>query len=84
MIVESTKGGAELGCMGEPQEEPEGMICTINVKHGFFQVFGEPSDPIVALHKTLAVARYTTEAVKNKTAKAMMEYFNEYIKKTKI
>ena len=84
MIVKFIKEGSDLCWLGYSQEEPEAIICNINVKHDFFQVFGEPSDPIVALLKTLAVARYTTEAVNNKTAMAMMDYFNEYIKKTKI
>lgn len=84
LIVKFIKEGSDLCWLGYSQEEPEAIICNINVKHDFFQVFGEPSDPIVALLKTLAVARYTTEAVNNKTAMAMMDYFNEYIKKTKI
>ena len=84
LIVKFIDEGQDLCWLGYSADEPEAIICNINVKHDFFKVFGEPSDPVIALLKTLAVARYTTEAVNNKTALAMMDFFNEYIKKTKV
>ena len=84
MIVKFIDEGNELCWLGYSKNEPDAIVCDINVKHDFFKVFGEPTDPVIALLKTLAVARYTTEAVNNKTAMAMMEFFNEYIKKTKV
>lgn len=84
MIVKFIDEGNELCWLGYSKYEPDAIVCNINVKHDFFKVFGEPTDPVIALLKTLAVARYTTEAVNNKTAMAMMDFFNEYIKKTKV
>jgi len=84
MIVKFIDEGNELCWLGYSKDEPDAIVCNINVKHDFFKVFGEPTDPVIALLKTLAVARYTTEAVNNKTAMAMMDFFNEYIKKTKV
>lgn len=84
MIVKFIDEGSDLCWLGYSSDEPDAIVCNINVKHDFFQVFGAPTDPVIALLKTLAVARYTTEAVNNKTAMAMMDFFNEYIKKTKV
>ena len=84
MIVKFIEKGSDLCWLGVTNDDPDAIVCNINVKHDFFKVFGAPSDPVIALLKTLAVARYTTEAVNNKTALAMMEFFNEYIKKTKV
>lgn len=76
--------GSDLCWLGHSQDMPGTIVCNINVKHEFFKAFGDPSDPVIALLKTLCVARYTTEEVNNKTAMALMEFFNEYIKKTKV
>ena len=84
LIVKFIDEGSELCWLGISKDEPNAIVCNINVKHDFFKVFGDPTDPVIALLKTLAVARYTTEAVNNKTAMAMMDFFNEYIKKTKV
>lgn len=84
LIVKFIDEGTELCWLGVSKDEPDAIVCNINVKHDFFKVFGDPTDPVIALLKTLAVARYTTEAVNNKTAMAMMDFFNEYIKKTKV
>ena len=84
LIVKFIDVGSELCWLGYSPAEPDAIVCNINVKHEFFKDFGEPTDPVIALLKTLAVARYTTEAVNNKTAMAMMDFFNDYIKKTKV
>ena len=84
MIVKFIDEGSDLCWLGVAKDDPDAIVYNINVKHDFFKVFGEPTDPVIALLKTLAVARYTTEAVNNKTAMAMMDFFNEYIKKTKV
>lgn len=84
MIVKFIDEGSDLCWLGISKEDPDAIVCNINVKHDFFKVFGEPTDPVIALLKTLAVAKYTTDAVNNKTAIAMMDFFNEYIKKTKV
>lgn len=84
MIVKFIDESSDLCWLGVSMEDPEAIVCNINVKHDFFKEFGEPTDPVIALLKTLAVAKYTTDAVNNKTAIAMMDFFNEYIKKTKV
>lgn len=84
MLVKFIAEGSDLCWLGVAKDKPDAIVCNINVEHDFFKVFGAPTDPVIALLKTLAVARYTTEAVNNKTAMAMMDFFNEYIKKTKV
>lgn len=84
LIVKFIDEGHDLCWLGYSPDEPEDIVCNINIKHEFFKEFGEPTMPVIAILKTLVVARFTTESVKNKTALAMMDFFNEYIKKTKV
>lgn len=87
LIVKFIENGPELCWLGVSEDEPDAIVCNINVKHEFFKVFGEPTAPVIALLKTFIVARYTAEKVKNinnNKAVAMMDLFNEYIKKTKV
>lgn len=87
LIVRFIDSGPELCWLGVSKEEPDAIVCNINVKHDFFKVFGEPTEPVIALLKTLVVARYTVDNINNSDndkARRMMDLFNEYIKKTKV
>lgn len=87
LIVKFIDSGSDLCWLGVSKEEPDAIVCNINVKHDFFKVFGEPTDPVIALLKTFVVARYTADnndCTDNDKARAMMALFNEYIKKTKV
>ena len=59
-------------------------ICKINVGHTFFEHFGKPKEDTIAVLKTLAIAKYTVSKNAGDDAIKMLEYFNEYIKHTKV
>lgn len=86
LIVKFIDSGSDLCWLGVSKDEPDAIVCNINVKHVFFKEFGEPTDPVIALLKTIIIARYTADNKKtdNDKARAMMTLFNEYIKKTKV
>jgi len=60
------------------------IICMINTSHVFFNCFGKPSDSIVAIIKTIAISKFTAKEIGDDSATELFNYFNEYIKKTKI
>lgn len=58
--------------------------CQINADHVFFKHFGKPTEPVIAMLKSFAIAKFTAKIKGNDTASEMIEYFNEFIKKTKV
>ena len=70
--------------VGTPKELSDTIVCNINVKHVFFKHFGDPSDSIVAILKSLVIAKFTAGKNGNGSAAELMEYFNEFIKKTQV
>ncbi len=77
-------GGTDLFWIDVSREAENIIICHINTSHVFFGHFGKPSDAIVAVLKTLAIAKYTAKKEAENDAAKMVEYFNEYIKRTKV
>lgn len=79
--------GTELCWLGVSRENHDDIVCNINIGHEFFKVFGKPTEPVIALLKTFIIARYTADnskCIDNDKARAMLDLFNEYIKKTKV
>ncbi len=66
------------------QEENNIIICKINTGHVFFEHFKKPDDATVALIKTMAIAKFTAKKCADNDAVKMLQYFNEYIKRTKV
>ena len=60
------------------------IICQINTGHVFFKHFGTPNDATIAVLKTMAIAKYTAKISADNDAVKMLEFFNEYIKRTKV
>ncbi|MBP5424367.1 MAG: ATP-binding protein [Paludibacteraceae bacterium] len=60
------------------------IICKINTGHAFFEHFGKPNEATIAILKTMAVAKYTAKIKADNDAVKMLEFFNEYIKRTKV
>ena len=77
--------GDDLFWLSAPEDDPDDIICKVNANHAFFDHFDVKNNPaIIALIKTLAVSQYTT-IIKNKdTATNLIQYFNDFIKKTKV
>lgn len=82
--VKFVEGGSDLIYVGTPKELSDTIVCNINVKHVFFKHFGDPSDSIVAILKSLVIAKFTAGKNGNGSAAELMEYFNEFIKKTQV
>jgi hypothetical protein len=82
--VQFVDSGSDLFWVDISRKDENIVICQINTGHIFFQHFGKPSDSIIAILKTLVIAKYTARNVGEDTATDLFNYFNEFIKKTKI
>lgn len=82
--VRFTEEGQDLFYPSVLKGDEDTIVCTINVKHIFFEHFGAPTEPIIAILKSLAIARITAKKKNENSAPAMLEYFNEFIKKTQV
>ena len=60
------------------------FICMIDTNHVFFEHFNLKDYSITAILKTLAIAKFTAKTEGNDTASDMLNYFNQYIKETKV
>ncbi|OKZ38385.1 MAG: hypothetical protein BHV68_11285 [Bacteroidales bacterium 43_8] len=60
------------------------ITCKVDTNHIFFKHFGKPTDSVTAILKTLAIAKFTAREVADNSASDMMNYFNQYIRETKI
>lgn len=66
-------------------EEKEKIIsCYINLGHAFFVQFGQQNkDSIVAILKTMAIAKFRAKRTSDNDASDMLQFFNDYIRHTK-
>lgn len=77
-------GDSDLFWVDVSKEAENIIICHINTSHVFFEHFGKPNEATIAVLKTLAIAKYTAKKEAENDAAKMVEYFNEYIKRTKV
>lgn len=82
--VQFVDSGTDLFWVDISQKSKSIIICQINTKHIFFEYFGKPNESVIALLKTIAIAKFTAKEEGEGTATDMFNYFNEYIKKTKV
>lgn len=82
--VQFVDSGNDLFWVDVSHKNENTVICQINTGHIFFQHFGKPNDSIIAILKTLVIAKYTAKNVGEDTATDLFNYFNEFIKKTKV
>ena len=80
--VKFVEGGSDLVYVAIDKSNKDTIECKINVKHIFFNYFGN-SDSVVAILKSIAIAKYAA-GESNGSAAEMMEFFNELIKKTQV
>ncbi len=76
--------GTELFWLDSTKENQNIITCIINTSHPYFAHFGEPTDSIVAIIKSLAVAKFSARRFGDSSAASMMDYFNDFIKQTKV
>ena len=82
--VEMVDKGADLVWLDTSKKLSNMVICKINMNHIFFKYFQNHDKVIIALLKTMALAKFTAKEDGNDTTAEMFDSFNEYIKKTKI
>ena len=82
--VQFVDGGADLFWVDVSQRADNIIICQINIGHEFFKHFGKPNEATIAILKTMAIAKYTAKISADNDAVKMLEFFNEYIKRTKV
>ncbi len=76
--------GNDLFWLDTSEEENNIIKCIVNSKHVFFTHFGQPSEAVVAILKTMAVAKYSAKKHGNDDTMTMIEFFNRLIKQTTI
>jgi hypothetical protein len=76
--------GKDLLWLDTSQKKENIVVCKINVNHVFFDHFGKPNNAMIALLKTMALAKFTAKEDGTDTTAEMFDSFNEYIKKTKV
>lgn len=60
------------------------LICNINIAHPYFKHFGKPTEALIAILKTLAIAKFTTKQSGNDNVASLFHNFNAYIEHTKV
>ena len=60
------------------------LMCNINIAHPYFKHFGRPTEALIAIFKTLAIAKFTTQNSGNDNAANLFHSFNSYIENTKV
>ncbi len=82
--VEFIDSGNEL-FWSDVSNKAEGVIiCKINTSHAFFQHFGNPTESVIAIIKTIAISKFAAKTGGNDTTAELLEFFNEFIKQTKV
>lgn len=82
--VQFVSFGSDLFWVDISKKSENIIICQINTGHIFFNHFGPPSDVNIAILKTMAIAKFTAKENGDNSATDMFNYFNEFIKKTRV
>lgn len=84
LCVEMVDKGSELVWLDTMQQDENVVICKINMNHVFFQHFQNSEKAIVAILKTMALAKFMAKEEGNDSTAELFDSFNAYIKKTKV
>lgn len=82
--VQFVESGNDLVWIALNKEKDNLIICNINTNHPYFSHFGKPTPAIVALLKTMAIAKFMAQKKGNDSTGEMMQYFNQFILNTKV
>lgn len=82
--VEMVDMGNELVWLDTMQQDENVVTCKINMNHVFFQHFQNSEKAIVAILKTMALAKFMAKEEGNDSTAELFDSFNAYIKKTKV
>ena len=76
--------GSELVWLDTMQQDENVVTCKINMNHVFFQHFQNSEKAIVAILKTMALAKFMAKEEGNDSTAELFDSFNAYIKNTKV
>ncbi len=79
-----THNGKDLFWLNSTLENDNIITCNINTNHPYFKHFGQPTESVVALIKSFAAAKFSARKYGNDSSALMMEFFNDFIKQTKV
>lgn len=79
-----SKTGPDLFWLDISKVKDKVITCIINTGHPYFLHFGNPSEPVVAIIKSLVVAKFSAKQYGNDSTGSMMDFFNDLIKQTKV
>lgn len=82
--VDMVDKGSDLVWLDTSKKSDNIVICKINMNHVFFKEFQNQDKAIVAMLKTMALAKFTAKEDGNDSTAELFDSFNEYIKQTKI
>ena len=82
--VEMVDKGKDLVWLDTMQQDKNVVTCKINMNHVFFQHFQNSEKAIVAILKTMALAKFMAKEEGTDSTAELFDSFNAYIKKTKV
>ena len=82
--VQFVDSGKDLVWIALEKDAENTIICNINTHHAYFSQFGNPTPAMIALIKTIAIAKYIAQKKGNDSTGEMLENFNQLILKTKV
>lgn len=82
--VQFVDSGKDLVWIALDKNKDNNIICNINTNHPYFEHFGKPTSAIIALLKTMAIAKFVAQEKGNDSTAEMMDNFNQLILKTKV
>ncbi len=84
VFMKEGKKTGELFWVDVSEKNNNIIACQINTQHIYFEHFGKPDDASIALLKTMAIAKFAAKNQGNDTAADMFNFFNDFIKETKV
>ncbi len=84
LLVKFIDKGNDLVWLDTEQQDENVVVCKINMNHVFYQHFQKSDPAIVAILKTMALAKFTAKENGTDSTAELFDAFNTYIKKVKI
>lgn len=79
-----TPNNYDIFWLDTSKSEENQLICNINVSHQFFEHFGEPRTDVVAIFKSLAIAKFVTKNSTTDNSAKLLQSFNNYLEKIEV
>ena len=84
LTVQFVDSGKDLVWIALDKNSGNNIVCNINTSHAYFTHFGKPTPSVIALLKTMAIAKFMAQKKGNDSTGELMQYFNQFILNTKV